>query len=139
MKHTSYPIKILAVILLLIQLATITAFAREDYRKETTYSPLSGVTVTKVSAIENGGFFNYQVVTCDLANSGISLDLLYPDEGGSTLQSTRETGKENGAAVIINADYFNRSDEATKGSAVGFNQKDGQLLSNALEELEVLG
>ncbi len=134
MKYFSWTKKITACILVFMQLLSISSFANDTYRKETTYSPLSGVWVKSVSTIENGGFFNYQVVTCDLSNPNIALELLYPSEGGSTLKPTRVIGEENGAAVIINADYFNRSDGANKGSAVGYNQKDGKLLSNALEE-----
>ncbi len=134
MKPSSFVRKVTAIVLLLLQMISITGFANDTNRWETTYSPLSGVWVKTVSSIENGGFFNYQVVTCDLSNPNISLDLLYPSEGGSILKPTREIGEENGAAVIMNADYFNRSDGANEGSAVGYNQKDGNLLSNALEE-----
>ncbi len=134
MKPSSFVSKITAMLLLLLQMISITGFASDSNHWETTYSPLSGVWVKTVSTIENGGFFNYQVVTCDLSNPNIALDLLYPAEGGNTLKPTREIGKENGAAVIINADYFNRSNGANEGSAVGYNQKDGKLLSNALEE-----
>ena len=133
MKYSLIP-RAIALILILIQLVTLSAYASDTYHKETTYSPLDGVLVTTVSTIENGGFFNYQVVTCDLSNPNISLDLLYPSEGAGTLKPTRNIGEDNKAAVVINADYFNRSDEANEGSAVGYNQKDGKLLSNALEE-----
>ncbi len=133
MKHSVIP-RAIALILILIQLITLSAFAGDNYHEETTYSPLNGVLVTTVSTIENGGFFNYQVVTCDLTNPNISLDLLYPSEGAGTLKPTRNIGEDNKAAVVINADYFNRSDKANEGSAVGYNQKDGELLSNALEE-----
>jgi len=129
--------KTFTLILLAIFVVTATAFAdetNENIVKKSTYSPLTGVWVTKISTIENGGFFDYQVVKCDLTNPNIELDLLYPSEGGSTLKPTRAIGEENGAAVIVNADYFNRSDGANEGSAVGYNQKDGKLLSNALEE-----
>ena len=124
----------IALILILIQIVSVNTFASHTYREETTYSPLDGVWVTSVSAIENGGFFNYQVVKCDLSNPNIALELLYPSEGAGTLKPTRKIGEENDAAVILNADYFNRSDGENKGSAVGYNQKDGVLLSNALEE-----
>lgn len=129
--------KTFTLLLSTILVVTGTVFAdetNENIIKKNTYSPLTGVWVSKISTIENGGFFDYQVVECDLTNPNIQLDLLYPSEGGNTLKPTRAIGEENGAAVIVNADYFNRSDGANEGSAVGYNQKDGKLLSNALEE-----
>ncbi len=134
MKHSSLFFRAVVILLLLVQTVSLTVFADELYREETTYSPLSGVQIKTVSTMENGGFFNYQVVTCDLSNPNIALELLYPTEGAGILKPTRSIGEDNDAAVIINADYFNRSDGENKGSAVGYNQKDGQLLSNALEE-----
>lgn len=134
MRHFPLFSKITALILTLCTLVTLGAAANDTYYQETSYSPLSGVWVKTVSTIENGGFFNYRVVTCDLSNEHLELDLFYPEEGANTLKPALKIGAENGAAVVMNADYFNRSGEDGKGSAVGYNQKDGKLLSNALEE-----
>ncbi len=134
MQHFPLFFRIITLILCLFTFLTIGATANDTYYQETTYSPLSGVWVKTVSTIENGGFFNYQVVTCDLSNQHLELDLFYPSEGGNTLKPALKIGAEHGAAVVMNADYFNRSNEEKKGSAVGYNQKDGEMLSNALEE-----
>lgn len=124
--------KILAGTLAGLQLLTAATFAQ--VLQTEAYSPLSGVEVRKIQTLSGGELFSYQVVECDLSNPNLSLDLCYPAEGGSTLMPSREIGTQQGAAVVMNADYFNRSSEAQKGSAVGYNVKDGKLLSNALEE-----
>ncbi len=134
MRYTKIMKKCLAMLMVMVLFVQTAAFANENVAEKITYSPLSGVWVTKVTEIENGGFFSYQVVTCDLTNPNIKLDLMYPSEGASTLKPALDIGNDNGAALIVNADYFNRSDGENKGSAVGYNQKDGDLLSNALEE-----
>ncbi len=120
--------------ILILQTLPLSANAQEVSCVEERYSPISGIEVKTVKTIADGGFFDYQVVTCDLKNKNLTLDLMYPAEGGNTLKGSRLIGEENGAGVVMNADYFNRSSETNKGSAVGFNQKDGKLLSNALEE-----
>lgn len=99
-----------------------------------TYSPLAGVEVRLLETVSNGEFFSYQVVKCDLSNPNLSLNSFYPMEGAGTLKGTKGIGTDNNAKVVMNADYFNRSTEKNKGSAVGYNAQNGSLISNALEE-----
>ncbi len=126
--------KTIAWSLLGLQLISVAYAADSDTLQTKTHSPLSGVEVRQVQTVSGGELFQYQVVECDLSNPNLKLDLLYPAEGASTLKPSLGIGTDNGAAVVMNADYFNRSSEANKGSAVGYNEKDGQLISNALEE-----
>ncbi|MBP3448803.1 MAG: phosphodiester glycosidase family protein [Clostridia bacterium] len=126
--------KITAVCVLGLHIGTCTMASNIPYTQTTSYSPLAGVEVRKVETLSDGDFFNYQIVECDLSNPNLSLELMYPKAGASTLLSSRNIGNENEAKVVLNADYFNRSSESGKGSAVGYNEKDGKLLSNALEE-----
>ncbi|MBQ7951041.1 MAG: phosphodiester glycosidase family protein [Clostridia bacterium] len=126
--------KISAWCLIGLQISSIALAYHTPHTKTTVTNPLSGVEVRITESISDGEFFRYQVVECDLNNPNLQLDILYPQEGASTLKSSRNIGTDNGAAVVMNADYFNRSSEASKGSAVGYNAKDGKMLSNALEE-----
>lgn len=126
--------KIIAGCLLGLQLCSPALAYHTPNSKTTSYSPLSGVEVRLTETLSDGEFFNYQVVECDLSNPNLSLDIMYPEEGASTLKPTRKIGEDSEAKVVMNADYFNRSSESHKGSAVGYNEKDGVLLSNALEE-----
>ena len=134
MKPYQLPAILIASILLLCNTQAADAKVSDMVLSETVYSPLQGVEVKKVQSASNGEFLNYQVVKCDLTSPNLTLDILYPAEGGSTLKPTLGIARDNGAAAAMNADYFNRGSQSPKGSAVGYNQKNGVLLSNALEE-----
>ena len=130
----SFPIKIIAVISLLLQLFLLMASANDDLTKVNTRQPLNGVEVRFIQTVIDGDFFSYQVVECDLSNPNLTFTSLYPEKGAGTLQPALAIGKENDAQVVMNADYFNRGSQSDAGSAVGYNAKDGEMLSNALEE-----
>lgn len=134
MKLRSILKKAISVFLAIFVLSSATALANYEPLRVQSYSPLSGVEVRLVQSVENGEILNYQVVECDLSNPNLKLDSLYPKEGAGTLKPSREIGADNGAKVVMNADYFNRGNQNGQGSAVGYNAKDGKLISNALEE-----
>ncbi len=129
----SFPVKLLTWIIISFQLFCLPSLAA-DIVNTNTYHPVNGVEVRLVETVTKGEFFNYQVVKCDLSNPNLTFTSLYPSQGVGTLKPTLAIGEEHGAQVVMNADYFNRGNQSGTGSAVGYNAKDGKIISNALEE-----
>ncbi|MBO5409231.1 MAG: phosphodiester glycosidase family protein [Clostridia bacterium] len=133
-KPFPFLIKLLTVLSLMLQLFLSTGSADDGLTEITAYQPVNGVEVRLIDTVVDGEFFKYQVVECDLSNPNLTFTSLYPSDGAKVLKPTLTIAGENGAKVAMNADYFNRGSESGQGSAVGYNAKDGKMISNALEE-----
>ena len=94
----------------------------------------SGVTQQNIKYFLNSGWLNVNVITVDLTNPYIKLDLLTSPEGTNNLASVKAMAESSKAIAAINADFFDHLSTPGKGYPMGFGMKSGEIVSTAYYE-----
>ena len=93
---------------------------------------MSGVVYKNIKGLYQSGWQDIHIITADLNEKHLSLEVLKHSSGESYTQNTFDAAKENNAVAAINADFFAaKKGEAGRGSAVGVEIRDGKLYSSA--------
>ena len=123
--------KILAFVLIFIlTMTTVCAAPVVDITEEKTL--ITGVTYKNIKGLYSSGWQDIHIVTADLSEKHLSLEVLKNQKGESYTENTLSAAKNNDAVVAVNADFFAaKKGEAGRGSAVGVEIREGKLYSSA--------
>jgi len=101
-----------------------------DYTEENTL--IRGVTYKNIKGLYSTGWQDIHIITADLNEEYLSLEVLKNANGESYTQNTLEATMKNKAIAAVNADFFAaKRGESGRGSAVGVEIRDGKLYSSA--------
>lgn len=123
--------KILSFLLIFI-LTTTTVLAAPvvDITEEKTL--IRGVTYKNIKGLYPSGWQDVHIVTADLSQKHLSLEILKNKNGESYTENTLTSAKNNDTVVAVNGDFFAaKRGEAGRGSATGVEIRDGHLYSSA--------
>jgi len=118
--------------LLIFAMTTATVYAAPvvDITEEKTL--ITGVTYKNIRGLYSSGWQDIHIVTADLSEEHLSLEVLKNNKGESYTENTLTAAKNNDTVVAINGDFFAaKRGEAGRGSAVGVEIRDGNLYSSA--------
>lgn len=123
--------RILSILLaFLVFTVTVSAAPVIDITEEKTL--IKGVTYKNIKGLYESGWQNIHVVTADLNEKHLSLEVLKSVKGESYTETTLESARENDTVVAINGDFFAaKRGEVGRGSSVGVEIRDGKLYSSA--------
>ena len=89
---------------------------------------MTGVEYKRVQTLTESGWQDIHIITADLSEEHLALEILSDARGGSYLLNTLEMAKAADAVAAINADFFAaKRGESGRGSAVGMEISDGNL------------
>ena len=93
---------------------------------------ITGVTYKNIRGLYSSGWQDVHIVTADLNEKHLSLEVLKKNKGESYTENTLTAAKNNDTVVAINGDFFAaKRGEAGRGSAVGVEIRNGSLYSSA--------
>lgn len=93
---------------------------------------IRGVTYKNIKGLYQSGWQDIHIVTADLNEKHLSLEVLRSSQGESYTQNTLVSAEKNGSVAAVNADFFSaKRGEAGRGSATGVEIRDGELYSSA--------
>jgi len=96
---------------------------------------VKGVTYKNIKGLYESGWQDIHIVTADLTQKHLSLEILKNINGQSYLETTLDAAKKNNTVAAINGDFFAaKRGESGRGSAVGVEIRDGKLYSSASVE-----
>ncbi len=123
--------KILSFLFVFIMMITTVCAAHVvDITEEKTL--ITGVTYKNIKGLYSSGWQDIHIVTADLSEKHLSLEILKNQKGESYTENTLSAAKNNDTVVAVNADFFAaKRGEAGRGSAVGVEIRDGKLYSSA--------
>lgn len=91
---------------------------------------MKGVDYKRVQTLTDSGWQDIHIITADLSEPHLAFKVLSDSRGASYLLNTLEMAKEADAVAAINADFFaSKRGQSGRGSAVGMEMKDGELIS----------
>ena len=102
---------------------------------------IRGVEYKNIKGLYESGWQDIHIVTADLSQKHLSLEILKNIKGESYMEATTTSAKNNDTVVAVNGDFFAaKKGEASRGSAVGVEIRDGKLYSSAsvLESMNTL-
>jgi len=130
--------KILSLILIIF-LITVTASAAPVVEITEEKILIKGVTYKNIKGLYSSGWQDIHIVTADLSEKHLSLEVLKNVKGESYTENTLKSAERNDTVVAVNADFFAaKKGEAGRGSSVGVEIRDGNLYSSASAE-ETMG
>ncbi|MGE5329777.1 MAG: phosphodiester glycosidase family protein [Deltaproteobacteria bacterium] len=94
----------------------------------------SGVTRENIKKFLTSGWLNINVITVDLTNPYVKLDLLTSPDGIGTLENVKTMAEASKSVAAINADFFDKTPTSSNPSAgypIGFTMKSGNNVSSA--------
>ncbi len=113
-------------------LFTTTVFASPVIEQTQEYTLIRGVEYKNIKGLYESGWQDVHIVTADLSEDHLSLEILKNKNGESYLERTTLSAENNDTVVAVNADFFAaKKGEAGRGSAVGVEIRDGKLYSSA--------
>jgi len=119
-------------LLLIAFLLTTTAFASPVIEQTEKYTLIRGVEYKNIKGLYESGWQDIHVVTADLSEEHLSLEILKNKNGESYMEKTTTAAENNDTVVAVNGDFFAaKKGEAGRGSAVGVEIRDGKLYSSA--------
>lgn len=93
---------------------------------------IGGVTYRHIQRLEDYGWQDVYAVQADLKAPGVKLEVLKSQNGESFLENTYQMAVNSGALAAVNADFFAaKRGQSGRGSAVGVEVRDGELMSSA--------
>lgn len=124
--------KILTLVLSFVLIFSISVAAAPVVEITEQKTLIKGVTYKNIIGLYPSGWQDIHVVTADLTQDHLSLEILKNTQGESYMESTFESAKNNNAVAAINGDFFTaKRGETGRGSAVGVEIRDGKLYSSA--------
>ncbi|MBQ3181351.1 MAG: phosphodiester glycosidase family protein, partial [Clostridia bacterium] len=119
-------------LLLVTFLFTTTVIASPIIDKTQEYTLVRGVEYKNIKGLYESGWQDIHVVTADLTEDHLSLEILKNKNGESYLERTNTSAENNDTVIAVNGDFFAaKKGEAGRGSAVGVEIRDGKLYSSA--------
>lgn len=91
----------------------------------------SGVTYQNIKRLTTGGWLNINVLEVDLEDEYTEIDMLLHPDGVYNLATVKSHAENNGAIAAINSDFFSWVSGKANGSPIGFEMKDGEIVSSA--------
>jgi len=104
------------------------------YEEKTSEKISTGVTRENIKRFLTSGWLNINVITVDLANPYVKLDLLTSPEGIGTLENVKVMAESSKSVAAVNADFFDKvslPSKTTSGYPIGFAMKSGEYVSSA--------
>ncbi len=119
-------------LLLVTFLLTTTAFASPVIEQTEEKTLIRGVEYKNIKGLYKSGWQDIHIVTADLNEKHLSLEVLKNIKGESYMEKTTSSAETNDTVVAVNGDFFaSKRGEAGRGSAVGMEIRDGKLYSSA--------
>ncbi len=97
----------------------------------------SGVTYKNIKRFLTSGWLNINVVTVDLSDPYVKLDLLMSPEGTSTRSDVKSMAQSSGAVAALNGDFFGTftsTENSNGGYPIGLAMKSGSYVSTPYYE-----
>ncbi|MBP3284632.1 MAG: phosphodiester glycosidase family protein [Clostridia bacterium] len=91
----------------------------------------SGTTYQNIKRLTTEGWLNINILEVDLEDEYTEMDMLIHPEGIYQLATVKEHAVNNGAVAAINSDFFSWVSGKSNGSPIGFEMKDGEIVSSA--------
>jgi len=91
----------------------------------------SGVTYQNIKRLTTGGWLNINVLEVDLEDKYTEIDMLMHPDGIYNLATVKNHAENAGAIAAINADFFSWVSGKSNASPIGFEMKDGEIVSSA--------
>lgn len=135
--HRSITIITLLVFIITFCLSPVTFASDPDqliYEKRSSQTITSGVTHESIQRFMYSGWLNINIVTVDLTNPFVKMDLLTSPEGLGKLSNVKTMADSAGSVAAINGDFFEKhSDEniTSGGYPMGFAMKSGNIVSTS--------
>lgn len=107
------------------------------FEEKTSEIVTSGVTHDTIKRFMLSGWLNINVLTVDLTDPYVKLDLLTSPQGIGTLDNVKTMAESAGAVGAINADFFDKftgSGSTSGGYPIGFAYKAGSVVSSGSYE-----
>ena len=133
--HKKISIVTLIVLIFTTYLAPLTYGVSSDeliYEDRSSKIITSGVTHNTIKRFLTSGWLNINIVTVDLTNPYVKLDLLTPPEGVSALANVKTMAESSNAVAAINGGFFDKfsTESGSKGGyPMGFEIKSGNIVS----------
>lgn len=87
-----------------------------------------GVSYKNIKRFTTTGWININMLTVDLTNEYIKLDLLTPSKGMYNLDTVKNQATSSNAVAAVNGEFFTWVNSKF-GSPLGFSMKDGEIIS----------
>lgn len=91
----------------------------------------SGVEYRNIKRLTTTGWLNINVLEVDLEDKYTKIDMLMHPDGIYNLATVKDHANNNGAIAAINSDFFSWVSGNANGSPIGFEMKDGEVVSSA--------
>lgn len=132
----SFLLTVIFVFTSLVQPITSSSFAQDEliYEERTSEKISTGVTHESIKRFLTSGWLNINVITVDLKNPYVKLDLLTSPEGIGTLDNIKIMAESSKAVAGVNADFFDKitlPNKTNLGYPLGFEMKAGEYVSSA--------
>ena len=119
-------------LLIAVIMLTSTAYASPVVEKTTNMTLICGVEYKNIKGLYPSGWQDIHVVTADLNEEHLSLEILKNKNGESYMEKTTEAAQNNDTVVAVNGDFFAaKRGQTGRGSAIGVEIRDGKLYSSA--------
>lgn len=113
----------------------VTHAADTIFDETTSQTLIKGLTYWRIQRLTTGGWQDIHIVEADMNEPHLKLELLTNGKGVSHMTNVLQLAEDSGALAAVNADFFARkSGTSNRGSAVGIEVKDGELLSTPATE-----
>ena len=124
-------ISILTILLCFI----LTTFCFAYYEKIDKQTITNGAILNNITRFSSDGWTYINMLEVDMKNDNIKLDVIYSENGITSLSNIKNMAKYSNVVAGINADYFaKRTDMTNRGQAIGFTASDGKILTSSSDE-----
>jgi len=121
--------KFLSVVFMLVLLINISFGYEKIYDLTSDEKQISsGVLYKNIKRFTTSGWININMLTVDLTNDYVKLDLLTPVNGMYNLDTVMNQATNSGAVAAVNGEFFTWVG-TNLGSPLGFSMKDGEIVS----------
>lgn len=122
-------------ILTLLFCFIITTCSLAYYEKIDKQTITSGAVLNNITRFSSDGWTYINMLEVDMTNDNIKLDVIYSENGITSLTNIKNMAKTSNVVAGINADYFaKRNDMTNRGQAIGFTASNGQILTSGSDE-----
>lgn len=119
-------------LLLAFVMMTVVVSAAPVIEKTEQETLIRGVEYKNIKGLYQSGWQDIHIVTADLKEKHLSLEVLKNSKGQSYMETPLEAAKNNDTVVSVNGDFFAaKKGESGRGSAVGVEIRDGVLYSSS--------
>ena len=121
--------KIISVLLMLLLFINISFGYEKIYDLASDETQISsGVSYKSIKRFTTTGWVNINMLTVDLTDDYVKLDLLTPKNGMYNLDTVKNQATANNAVAAVNGEFFTWVG-SNLGSPIGFSMSDGKIVS----------